>query len=295
MNCERLKAIIDGQFSEWMAVKPHKMADGSEAYRVTMPLTEPNGDAITVYLTESNGRLLVEDGGHIAGLLFELSHGKPTQEHWNIIERELYYSGMKKNTATGIVYAEADESSLRYWMTELAQLIAVLPHLLPKTPVPWGYSLAEKNSTDLPKTVSEVSEKLDKCGFTDAIQFNETISGQTGIKRKVDFVYTVGQSGFGIEKAVYILAFDLNVKYPLAKASRKLVIASDLAWSTPNYSDWTVDVRLVYGLRAGTWEDAPEARLLAAAGEKSELNSYWWDDPRQQDKFLADVSKDLSV
>ena len=297
MNCESLKSIIDRQFSDWMMVKPHKLADGGETCRVTMPLLEPNGDVIDVYLTEKNGRFRVSDGGHISGLLFELSYGKPTQTHWNIVDRQLYHTGMKKDLATGLVYVEADESSLRYWMTELAQLIAVLPHLLPKPSLSRPYSLTEKNLSSLPKSpkiVCEVSEKLNEAGFDDAIQFNETVSGQTGIKRQVDFVYTTRQLGFGVEKAVYILAFNLDVKNPLEKAGRKLAVANDLAWSTPSYSDWIVDVRLVYSLRAGTWDDAPEARLLTAAGEKTELSSYWWDSPDQQGRFIADVSKDLA-
>ena len=293
MNYEHLKTIIDGQFSEWMAVKPHKMAGGSEVWRVTMPLLEPNGDGITIYLTERDGRFLVEDGGHISGLLHELSYGNPTHRHWAIVDRQLYHSGMEKNPTTGLVYVETNKSNLRYWMTELAQLIAVLPHLLPKPPRPPIYSDFEKNSSGLSELSRIVSERLSKAGLYGTIQHNKAILGQTGIKRRVDFAYTARRSGFEAEKVVYVLAFDLNVKNPLDKASRKLAVANDLAWSTPSYSDWKVDVRLVYSLLSGLWEDAPEARLLTAAGEKSELSSYWWDDPSQQDKFIADVSKDL--
>ena len=312
MNYEHLKTIIDGQFSDWMMVKPHKMAGGGEVCRVTMPLLEPNGDVITVYLTERDGRFLVEDGGHIAGLLSDLSGGKPTQKFWNIVDRQLYHTGLKKNPATGIVYVEADESGLRYWMTEMAQLMAVLPHLLPEPSSPLRYLVPDENSaslselpqtdwevskklSELPQTVWEVSEKLKEVRFYDAIQFNQMVLGQAGIKRRVEFAYNTWQSGFGIGKAVYVLAFDLNVKNPLDKAGRKLAVANDLAWSTPSYSDWKVDVRLVYGLRPGIWEDAPEARLLTAAGEKSELSCYCWDDPGQQSKFIAGVSEDLSL
>ena len=298
MNYELLKAIIDVQFSDWMTVMPHKMADGSEVCRVNMPLLEPNGDIITVYLMEKDGRFLVQDGGHIAGLLFELSCGKPNQNYWNILDRQLYQTGMKKNPVTGLVYVEADESSLRYWMTELAQLIAVLPHLLPELPTPPLYSASDKNSAvlpELPRIVREVSERLNEAGFGDAIQLNKTTLGQTGIRRRVDLACTIRRSGFGIGKEIYVLALDLNVKNPLEKVGRKLAVANDIAWSTPSHSGWKVGVRLVYRLRPGLWEDAPEARLLTAAGEKSDLDSYWWDDPIQQDKFISDVSKDRAA
>ena len=297
MNCESLKAIIDGQFSDWMTVKPHKMADGGEACRVTMPLLEPNGDVIDVYLTEKNGRFWVNDGGHISGLLFELSYENRSQEHLSALERQLYYTGMKRDQTTGVVYVEADENGLRYWMTEMAQLIAVLPHLLPKRSSNPRSLDSEKNPAFLPESpriVWEVSKKLSEAGFGGAIQLNMTVPGHTGIRRRVEFAYTAQQSDFQMERAVYILAFDLNVKNPIEKASRKLAVASDLAWSTAGYNYWTADVRLVYSLKMGAWDDVPEARLLAAAGEKSEINSYWWDSPGQQGRFMDDVSKDLS-
>lgn len=297
MNYEHIKKIIDGQFSDWMAVKPRKMTDGSELCQVTMPLLEPNGDVIDVYLMEKDGRILVNDGGHISGLLLESGCGRENQENLSIVERQLYYAGMKRDQTTGLVYVEADESGLRYWMTELAQLIAVLPHLLPKPSRNFQYLDFEKNtpfSAESPRIVWEVSKKLSEAGFDGAIQLNRTVPGHTGIRRRVEFAYTAQQSGFVMEKAVYVLAFDLNVRNPLEKASRKLGVANDLAWSAAGYTDRKVDVRLVYSLRTGVWDDAPEARLLTAAGEMSELGSYWWDDPEQQDRFMADVSKDLS-
>ena len=298
MNYESIKSVIDKQFSDWIVAKPHRMVSGREVCRVTMPLLEPNGDTIQVYLTETDGKFVVEDGGHVAGLLYEVSGGNPSEQDWDVVERQLFYTGLKKNDVNAQVYIETDENGLRYWMIELAQLIAILPHLLPQR------KLSRETLDTAPdaqtrhkgnRTAEEVANKLRDAGFGHAIRRDERIQGVTQNMRQVDLVYTVPAAGFGIGKSVYILVVDLDGRQALDKAGRKLAIANDLAWSIPSYSERKVDVRIVYGIHGIDREDDPAVRLLAAAGEHSPVKSFGWNDPDQQDKFMVFVKEDLST
>ena len=56
------------------------MVTGDEVCQVTLPLLEPSGDVISVYVTESDGHIVVHDGGHISALLFESRRNGPTRQ-----------------------------------------------------------------------------------------------------------------------------------------------------------------------------------------------------------------------
>jgi hypothetical protein len=131
MNPEYLKAVIDRQFSEWMGVSPHRMVTGDEVCRVTLPLLEPSGDVICVYVTESDGHTVIHDGGHISGLLFESRRNGPTKQDRELVQGLLSDSGLKKDPETGLVNVETTEDGLRYWLMELGRVIALIPALIP--------------------------------------------------------------------------------------------------------------------------------------------------------------------
>lgn len=135
MDCERLKATIDRQMSEWMAVKPHSMVNGEPAIRITLPFPMPDGDTLCVYVSERNGRLVVHDGGQLGGLLYGVRQGKPDKRDKELVTRLLDQSGLAQDSEDGIVYIETDEDGLRYWLMELGWVVALTPYLL-ASPIP---------------------------------------------------------------------------------------------------------------------------------------------------------------
>ena len=115
MNPEKLKGVIDQQFSEWMKVSTHRMATGEEVCRVLLPIWEPGGDVVAVYVSEEGSQTVINDGGHIAGLLFESSTGIPRKRDRDLVNRLLSDSGLQRDPNSGIVKVETTEDGIRYW------------------------------------------------------------------------------------------------------------------------------------------------------------------------------------
>ena len=135
MDCEHLKATIDRQMSEWMALKQHSMVNGAPAIQVTLPFPKPDGDTLCLYVSERNGGLVVHDGGQLGALLYGLRQGKPDKRDKELLTRLLDQSGLAQEPGDGIVYIETDEAGLRYWLMELGWVVALTPCLL-DPPIP---------------------------------------------------------------------------------------------------------------------------------------------------------------
>ena len=135
MDCEHLKATIDRQMSEWMAMKPHSMVNGDSVIQVTLPFPMPDGDTLCLYISERNGRLVVHDGGQIGGLLYGIRQGKSNKRDRELVTHLLDQSGLAQEPDNGIVYIETDEGGLRYWLMELGWVVALTPCLL-DPPIP---------------------------------------------------------------------------------------------------------------------------------------------------------------
>ncbi len=295
MNPEYLKKVIDRQFSEWMGVSLHPMVTGDEVCQVTLPLLEPSGDVISVYVAESDGHIVIHDGGHISGLLFESRRNGPTRQDREAVQRLLSDSALKKDLETGLVNVETTEEGLRYWLMELGRVIALVPVLIPtSSPTPRRANAARK----VGRTARELTNRLVQEGFSHAIVPQHTVRGLTNRSHWVDLSYTATHPPFegskeDSGKIVYILAVDLDVTKPLDKADKTIAVANDLAWSVDNGSE--IAIRMVYGFGREDWVQEPAAKLLAAAGEKSSYSSYSWDDTEGQSEFLTRVGQDLAV
>ena len=271
MNPELLKTVIDGQFSEWMKVSMHPMAAGEEVCRVILPLWEPSGDVVTAYVSESDDQVVIDDGGHISGLLFGARPKGPTTKDRSVVEQLLLDSGLKRDPDTGVVSVETTEDGLRYWLIELGRVIALVPALLPVDPPLSPLSDATKSRG---RTAREIRNRLVHEGFSKAILPPHKVRGISDRTHTVDMSYETLRPFFelhgGPKTTVHVLALDLNVARPFEKADRSIAIANDLIWSADDADE--VDVRIVYGCGNESGGETPAAKLLATAGEKLPFN-----------------------
>ena len=295
MNPEHLKAVIDRQFSEWMKVSLHQVDDGEKVCRVILPLWESSGDVATVYVTERDGQTVIDDGGHISGLLFESGLSGARKQDRDLVERLLFDSGLKKNPDTGVVHVETTEAGLRYWLIELGRVIALVPELIPVTSPTWSKTGPSRTRG---RTAREVRNRLVHSGFSKVINSSQKVRGVSNRIHTMDLSYStppsplaLGETGF--MRTVHVMAVDLDVSKPLEKADRSIGIANDLIWATDE--DGVIEVTMVYSFGREEGVDEPAAKLLATAGEKLPFNSYSWDDTEGQNRFLTDVSQDLAV
>ena len=296
MTPEYLKTVIDRQFSEWMQVSCRRTITDDEVYQVILPLWEPSGDVVAVYVSNSSdGHLVIDDGGHISGLLFGAGPSGPTKQDRNLLKRLLLDSGMAQDPDTGMVSIETAEEDLRYWLIEFGRVIALVPALIPKTP-PRGSNTGSIRVRG--RTAHEVRNRLIHAGFSNAIHPPRKVRGVSERMHTVDLSYAARHSPIelgvaGLKKTVHVMAVDLDVANPLQKADKSIAVANDLLWCTGE--DNEIAIKMVYGFGKDDGAGEPATKLLAAAGERSLFSSYSWDEKEEQTRFLTDVGQDLAV
>ena len=295
MSPENLKAFLEQQLSIWINVSSHRMVSGEEVCRVTLPLWEPNGDVISVYVSENSQGLVVHDGGHILGFLFESRRNGPTSQDRDVTERLLSDSGLTQDPHTGVVNATTAEDGLWYWLMELGRVMALLPALVPTnaTSQTSAYSSRLRG-----RTARALRNRLVHEGYGKAITPPRRVRGLTNRSHSVALSYTTGlpflrMNRSSTSKTVHVMAVDLDVAKPLEKADKSIGIANDLVWATSE--DGPIDVTMVYGFGTEKGVSEPAARLLATAGKKSSFSSYSWDDSEEQASFLARVGQELAA
>ena len=286
MDCEYLKSVIDRQISDWMEVKPHKMTSGDEVIRVTLPLLEPDGDVLCLYVAEREDGLVIHDGGHIGGLLFGIRRDGPTEHDREVVVKLIDHHGLKRDQERGLVFVETDEGGLRFWLLELGWVVALIPFLvLPSFPTEQG--MRAKNE----RTARAVSQRLQETGLEHAIERDDEARGASGRDWRIDFSYVVPATVQSEGKLVRILALDLDVPKPLEEADKTIAAALDLLGAAITAS--RCEYGVVYGVGNNSWAHHPAALLLAAISEHSPLSTYCWDDVGEQERFMERLKEDL--
>ena len=298
MSPEYLKALIDQQLSVWVNVASHRMVSGEEACRVTLPLWEPNGDVISVYVSENDQGLVVHDGGHVLGFLFESRRNGPTRQDREVTERLLSDSGLTLDTFTRQVRVATVEDGLWYWLMEMGRIIALLPALVPTISPNQPSTISHVSPRIRGRTARELRNRLVHEGYGKAIPPPRRVRGLTNRSHDVALSYTTGQTllqwdqGISV-KTVHVLAVDLDVARPLQKADKSIAAANDLLGSYDDSSE--IDVRMVYSVGKEDGHQEPAARLLAVTGERSSFRSFSWDAKEDQSRFLALVGQELAA
>ena len=295
MSPENLKAFLEQQLSIWINVSSHRMVSGEEVCRVTLPLWEPNGDVISVYVSENGQGLVVHDGGHILGFLFESRRNGPTSQDRDVTERLLSDSGLTQDPHTGVVNATTTEDGLWYWLMELGRVMALLPALVPTN----ATSQTRASSSRMRgRTARALRNRLVHEGYGKAIMPPRRVRGLTNRSHGVALSYTTGlpflrMNRSSTSKTVHVLAVDLDVARPLVKADRSIGVANDLLGSNDDSTE--IDVRMVYSFGKQDGDKEPAARLLAVTGERSSIKSFSWDAEEEQSNFLALVGQELAI
>jgi hypothetical protein len=257
--------------------------------RVELPLLEPSGDAVSVYVEEQDNRLIVHDGGHISGLLFEAGPAGASAADKRTVEAFVKDTGLARDPERGVVFAFAEKASLTYWMFEIGRTIAVASTIVPTIMRP-----RRVRRRLGPRIAQQIVQRLIAEGLMTFIKPGLTVRGVTEQSRYVDFSYTVPPNPLQqqAETSVFILALDLDVADPIAKAYRGLAAATDLSGAAVNNN--AIDVRLVHSVGSANGTAERAIKLIRVAGAKHLLKDYSWDDPSDRNLFLTSVAQELT-
>ena len=279
MECEYLRKLVAESMVQRVSATVTR-----RGCRIELPLLEPSGDAISVYVEGAGDEFTVNDGGHIYGLLFDAGPAGASSSDVRTVNNLVKNCGLIHDRDRGLVFAKTNESSLSYWLFELGRAIAVASSVIPT-----GAPRARRSRRLGPRVASALAERLLSEGLMGVVHPAMNVKGVSEREFRVDFSYTLPRSPLQNEKTVYIFAVDLDVKYPIRVANRGLITATELVSTATEPL-----VRLVYSSGGSKEITEPARRLIQAAGKRDLLEDYSWDDSKDQSDFLNRVEQEVA-
>ena len=279
MNQLYLVEALSDHISERLSVDKK-----DSGWRIELPLLEIGGDAVSIYVRELDANTVeISDGGHISGMFFEAGLAGGLASDGRGIGRVATDAGLAVDSSRGVVYVQTNIDTVGYWTLELGRTIVVASALVP-TMRPRTRAARRLG----PRVASALIRRLVDEGLRSAIHFSKKVTGVTQRERVVDVTYTVPKTPLEDETTVHVLAVDLDVRDPVAKANRSLEIAADLS----AIDDRPV-IRVVHGAGESNGRAEPATKLLHALSERQLFEGYSWDDTNDQTRFIEKVEQEL--
>lgn len=209
-----IKEIIQRTFCESITV--HELRDGMV---VRIPLSDYLGDSIEAFISVKDNSFTIDDMGHTAGLLFELSQSSENMPGFQLVKRIADTNNIILDFNTGVLKTSGTIDELKTPILSFYKMIIavqnVLPHLnIRKREVYSHRSLRAKLSRDI------VQLKMDI-----AVQRQIDVTGKYE-NWPVDYKYFRGENGQKTE--VIIITANLARKEPRQKAEHVLSLAHDV-------------------------------------------------------------------
>ena len=98
-----------------------------------LPLHWSDGDVVSVFIGERNGRTIVHDACKIKGELFRAEEKGVSPGDLGNVVRAVKALEVQFDHNTGIAFAEVDPENLLYWLMEMGRIMTMVPHMYPRT------------------------------------------------------------------------------------------------------------------------------------------------------------------
>lgn len=280
MDCDMVLQAVTDYLKRQTYLVPSKTG-----CRIVLPFTEPNGDFITITVENNNaGQWKLHDGGHIAGLLFEVGPAGAKSSDYALMKSILKEAGIGFDPNEGNAYVVAELSQIGYWATVLATVMIEVDVRLPSRPLP-----RPKQQRLGPKLAGEVMKRLGAQDVLRVVTSGASVRGISDMTRKVDLRYVLPKTPDDNETEVLVLAVDLDVSDPVQKAFRSIDVVHDLAGLEDQRS-----IRLVYSKGEANGAAEPAEKLIRSAARKDLFVGFSWDRPEEQQEFFARTFQELS-
>ena len=240
MNCKWLEESIRDGFSEWSRVLP---LDSGECL-VRLPFWNGEGDPIELTVNVEGGRVVINDTGSIAGLLFSLGQDEQGSPAFDLLENLERTHHLEIDFDEGVVKVSVAESNLYDGIAEMAKVLmavhTVMPHLreLPRTPdsqvdrlatsqprLPAMQSSSPRVRSLGPRIRTRIERRYDQLDILDFVERQYTLAGAAVSDWPIDFHWSVGSNGGFYE--VNVVAADLRVSDPFARAHKVASLSVD--------------------------------------------------------------------
>ena len=217
MDCKVLEERIRSGFSQWTRVQSRSPG----VCTVTLPFWDDSGDPFRLTVSVENGRVLVDDAGSVAGLLFSLDQHEEGTPAFKLLEDLERSHQFEVDFDEGLIKLSVAEDDLYKGLSRMAKLVFSLHTVVPHMRV-----VRRRTSSLGPRLRSKIVRRYRELEILDQVERNHEVESSAGPNWTVDFHWLVGSNGF--PHGVNVVAADLGVADPLAKAHRIVSLSVDL-------------------------------------------------------------------
>lgn len=216
MDCQKIEASIREGFSLWTKVS----SLGSGECLIRLPFWDGEGDPLELTATIKSGRATIDDAGSIAGLLFSLGQDEQSTPAFKLLDNLRRAYSFEIDFNEGVVRLSVPEGHLYDGIAEMAKVViamhTVTPHIRsrPRRRGSYGYRVKTK-----------ILSRYRELEILDRVERSHTLAGATVSDWPIDFRWTVGANGS--TSAVNVVAADLRIAEPFAKADRIVALSVD--------------------------------------------------------------------
>jgi len=277
MEQNTLLDIFERQFLENLSVSK---LDGG--FKVRLPFNDYMGDPIEIFISPTPRRVVLDDLGHTAGLLFSLSqHGIDTPSHQLVRSLTDAYS-ITMDYDRGILVKQLSPDDempdIRDFIKVLTSLQTVIPEL----------QRQRKKGRGRTRLASRIGREISQLRLPLRVQKQAEVDGkhETWV---VDYKYVRGR-GPKIEDVLIVTA-DLGGKEPRQKAEHILTLAVDVLDVVDKR-----DLRVIYDVDGGGSTPAAQraASLIEDYQHRLRYKAYNFADSQQKAELISATIQDLS-
>jgi hypothetical protein len=232
IECQNVKERIQKFLRDGVTTYPTKDKTGCV---IQIPFHDSEGDPIRVAVYESNGAILLSDGGIVAGHLFTLGqHTQDTPAFKLLRSLEKAYD-LHLDFDYGRIAVTVPDNDLCKAILDFSKIIMTMltstPHIRvePHRLKPLGQRLKVK-----------VRKQFGEDNILDLVEPEYLLPGVTIENWPIDFHWWVKRNG-GLEEHTYIVTVDLDVSEAIAKAERVTTLALDARRSSDDKIRVVVD------------------------------------------------------
>lgn len=228
MNVAELCSTIRRQFCDGLNVEQTK--DGALVY---LPFFDINGDAIEILITLHGQTAIIEDVGHVAGLLFQLGQHHPDNPGHLLTKSIAENFKIDMDYDQGILCKSISTDNFTQLFSFIQALVSI------KTAIP-QLKYRKRIRKQGKRLVSKMTKDIKQLQLPMGVQRQSEIQGKNEFWT-VDFKYSTKKNGDNSD--VYIVATDFKWGEPREKASYALTLAVDVLELNKHK-----DLRIVYDL-----------------------------------------------
>ena len=195
---------------------------GNGACIIQTPLSDHSGDPIKISVRDEGQKFVLDDGGAIAGHLFDLGQHPVATPAYRLLEAMAKAYSMEIDFDRGVVRASREREHLSDGFSDLLKVIVTLTSATPFIQV--RPSRLRAGSSRLRTRIRKAYMERELFDFVDP---SYELEGAAIDSWPIDFHWQVNRNGSGQAKDVFVVALDLRVNTPLQKAHQVASLSID--------------------------------------------------------------------